>query len=233
MQCRISLLDRLGVVLTSTSLDVSCAVPQPLSHVFISFEGIDGSGKSTQAHLIAEALRQRGEDVVLVREPGGTPLGEAIRTLVLEPGAYISPRAELLLFSAARAELVDRVITPALERGSVVIADRYIDSSSAYQGGGRGIEDPDWFEQHHAFVTSSLLPQRTYLIDLAPEEAQARRARREADRMESGDDEYYHRICTWYRRLALRHPDRIAHLDGAQPPDKLHRTILADYDAQP
>ena len=122
--------------------------------MFISFEGIDGSGKTTQARLLAEALRSRGHTVVEVREPGGTHLGEQVRSLLLDSSAAIDPRAELLLFSAARAQLVVEVIQPALDRGAIVIADRFFDSSTAYQGAGRDLDEA-WMPRLHQHSSMS------------------------------------------------------------------------------
>jgi dTMP kinase len=200
--------------------------------VFISFEGIDGSGKSTQARLLANALRQQGQEVVEVREPGGTELGESIRRLLLNPETHISPRAELLLFSAARAELVETVIRPALDASTVVIADRYTDSSTAYQGAGRGLQSASWFEEHHRFVTAELFPYRTYLIDVSLETAASRRNRRRPDRMETGDADFYHRIIEGYHELMRRHPERVRRVDGSLPPSEIHRQILADLQSR-
>ena len=200
--------------------------------MFVSFEGIDGSGKSTQARLLADTLRQRGRTVVETREPGGTGLGESIRSLLLDPDAHLVPRAELLLFSAARAQLVSTVVRPALAAGTVVIADRFFDSSTAYQGGGRRIASPAWLEAHHAFVTGGLVPARTYLIDLDPAAAASRRGSRPKDRMEQGDGAYYGRIRIAYLALAALHSERIVTLDGTLPTDDLHRLVVEDFDEQ-
>ena len=206
--------------------------PPPLLPVFVSFEGIDGSGKSTQARLLADALRQRGQTVVEVREPGGTDVGERIRRLVLDPDAWVDSRAELLLFSAARAQLVAEVVRPALAEGATVIADRYTDSSTAYQGGGREIESVDWFKAHHDFVTGGLLPDRTYLIDIAPAKAAERRGQRNADRMEREGAAYYDRVRGVYRQLAERYRDRFVLLDGSLSVEGLHGQVLADFDVR-
>ncbi|PAP75568.1 dTMP kinase [Rubrivirga marina] len=196
--------------------------------MFFSFEGIDGSGKSTQARLLAGALRQRGFEVVEVREPGGTDLGERVRTLLLDTEAEIRPRSELLLFSAARAQLVDAVVAPALNKGSVVIADRFFDSSTAYQGFGRGMAGKDWMRDLHAFATDGISPVRTYLVDLPPQIAADRRQDRAADRMERADIDFYTRVRAGYLRLAQEDAGRFTTLDGAETLEVLHTQILRD-----
>ena len=194
--------------------------------MFFSFEGIDGSGKSTQARLLAETLREAGREVVEVREPGGTDLGERVRSLLLDPDSDVDERAELLLFSAARAQLVARVIAPALERGAVVIADRFFDSSTAYQGGGRGLAEPEWMEALHTFATNGASPDRTYLIDVPLVTAARRRGERPADRMERGGDSFYYRVRSAYLSLAS-HP-RVLVLDGTHPVETLRQSVEAD-----
>jgi dTMP kinase len=196
--------------------------------MFFSFEGIDGSGKSTQARLLADALRARGFEVVEVREPGGTVLGEQIRRLLLDPDSQISARAELLLFSAARAQLVETVVRPALNRGAVVIADRFFDSSTAYQGSGRGLAEADWMMTLHRFATAGHSPSRTYLVDVPPEEAARRRSGRPGDRMEQNDLDFYARVRASYRSLSRSEADRILLLDGTLPQETLGRRVLDD-----
>src|SRR5437016_1376301 len=150
----------------------------PRSQMFITFEGLDGSGKSTQAELLAEAIRDAGRDVVTTREPGGTPLGERVRELLLT-GNGISPWAEAALFAAARAELVDEVIGPALERGAVVVCDRYLDSSLAYQGVARGL-GVERVLQLNLPAIGERLPDRTFLLEIDPDES-VRRGGRNGD----------------------------------------------------
>jgi dTMP kinase len=194
--------------------------------MLITFEGIDGSGKSTQARRLADALEAAGRRVVRVREPGGTALGERVRALLLDPAAAITPTAELLLFGAARAQLVDEVVRPALAAGAVVVADRFYDSTTAYQGGGRALFDPAWLDAFHAHVTGGLAPARTYLLDVPVEVALARRAGQADDRMEAGGAAFFERVRAAYLAAAARHPDRVVVLDGTRPPDALHAEIL-------
>jgi dTMP kinase len=200
--------------------------------MLITFEGIDGSGKSTQARRLAEGLEAEGRRVVRVREPGGTTLGERVRALLLDPEAAIAPVAELLLFSAARAQLADEVVRPALAAGAVVVADRFYDSSTAYQGGGRALFDAAWLDAFHAHVTGGLAPDRTYLLDVPVEVALARRAGRADDRMEAGGAAFFARVRAAYLDVAARHPDRVVVLDGTRSPDALHAEIRADVAAR-
>jgi dTMP kinase len=189
--------------------------------VFISFEGIDGSGKSTQVELLAAALRAEGREVVVTREPGGTELGELVRALVLK-GPHMTPRAEATLFAASRAELVAIVIRPALERGADVICDRYVDSSLAYQGIARGIGIDDVLELNlHA--TQGLLPDRTVLLLVDPEHA-ARRGGA-TDRLEREGRALQARVAAAYAELAELYPERIVALDGTRPPAELAAEI--------
>src|ERR671913_1839503 len=157
----------------------------------IAFEGVEGSGKSTQLELLRQALEGRGCEVVVTREPGGTPAGERVRSLLLDPGVELHPRAEALLFAAARAELVERVIRPALERGAVVLCDRYLDSSLAYQGGARGLGRGP-VEDVNRFATGALLPDLVVLLDLDPASGLRRRSG-ELDRIEAQDLAFHRR----------------------------------------
>jgi dTMP kinase len=189
--------------------------------VFVTFEGIDGSGKSTQAELLRDALAAEGLDVVLTREPGGTELGERIRELVLG-GLPITPWAEAALFAAARAELVERVIAPALERGAAVLCDRYIDSSLAYQGLARGL-GVDFVLQLNLRATRGLLPDRTILLLVDPAEALRRSA--PGDRIEREDDGFFARVDGAYRELASMFPQRVYAFDAGRPSDELATEI--------
>ena len=181
----------------------------------IAFEGVEGSGKSTQLELLRQALEGRGREVVVTREPGGTPAGERMRALLLDPGVELHPRAEALLFAAARAELVDTVIRPALERGAVVLCDRYLDSSLAYQGGARGLGRVP-VEEVNRFATGGLLPDLVVLLDLDPASGLRRRSG-ELDRIEAQDLAFHRRVRQAFCDLAAADPGRFAVVDGAAP----------------
>jgi dTMP kinase len=189
--------------------------------VFVTFEGVDGSGKSTQAELLRDALAAEGREVVLTREPGGTELGERVRKLVLD-GPEMTPWAEAALFAAARAELVATVVRPALERGADVVSDRYVDSSLAYQGIARGVGVEHVLELN-LHVVQGLMPDATVLLLLDPAEA-GRRAG-ETDRLERAGADFRARVDAAYRELAERFPDRIVALDGGLPADELSEVI--------
>ena len=190
--------------------------------MFVTFEGLDGSGKSTQAELLRVRLEADGVDVVSTREPGGTELGEGIRNLVLH-GGHVGPWAEALLYVAARAELVDEVIRPALERGAAVICDRYIDSSIAYQGVGRELGLDRMLDLNLAAV-GGLVPTRTFLLELDPSEVPSR-IQRHYDRLEREGDDFRARAAAGYRELAERFPERIVVLDATRPADELAEEV--------
>jgi dTMP kinase len=196
---------------------------------FIAFEGGEGAGKSTQARLLAEALRARGIDALLTREPGGTPGAEAIRRLLLDPpGEGWGAEAEALLFAAARADHVARAICPALAAGSWVISDRYVDSSRAYQGGGRGLTDADVLALH-AVGSNGLLPDLTILIDIAPEVAAARLANRdggEHDAIGGRDAAYHADVAAAFARIAEAESGRFVRVTSASTAGATHAQIL-------
>jgi dTMP kinase len=197
---------------------------------FVVFEGGEGAGKSTQARLLAETLRERGLDVVLTREPGGTEGAEAIRHLLLDPAsAGWEPEAEALLFAAARSDHVARLIRPALERGAWVICDRFIDSSRAYQGGGGGLADEALLALHRV-GSGGLLPDLTILLEAAPEEIAARLARRdggESDRIGGREAEFHARVAAAFQRFAEAEPQRFARIDGSGSAEETHGAIYA------
>jgi dTMP kinase len=196
--------------------------------VFVTFEGLDGSGKTTQLELLAEHLAAGGREVVVTREPGGTPLGESIRQLVLR-GDEMTAWAEAALFAAARAEHVERLIRPALARGAAVLCDRYIDSSVAYQGGARGL-GLDVVLQLNLTATGGLLPDATFLLQLASAEAMARVVS-DHDRIEREHDDFHTRVDEAFRELARRFPERITAVDATLPPERIAEVVRERVDS--
>lgn len=197
---------------------------------FITLEGGEGAGKSTQARLLADALRARGHDVITTREPGGTPGAEAIRALLLSiAGEGFHPRAEALLFAAARSDHVERLIEPALAAGTWVICDRFVDSSRAYQGGGGGLGDGDLMTLHR-IGSGGLLPDLALLIEVSPQEIARRLALRdgdEADRIGGRGEAYHARVAAVFARLAEAEPARFARIDGNAVPSEVHARVFA------
>ena len=186
--------------------------------MFVSFEGLDGCGKTTQARLLAEALAADGADVVLTREPGGTPLGEQVRELVLH-GDHVAPWAEVALYAASRAQHVVDVIRPALARGATVVCDRYLDTSVAYQGAGRGL-GVDYVLDLNLRVVEGLLPDVTVLVELDVETALSRVGKKR-DRIEQADAAFWPLVADAYRDLAERFPERYVVVDGRLPVEEL------------
>jgi dTMP kinase len=205
----------------------------------IAFEGVEGSGKSTQLELLRRVLEGRGgpgdrpggppvgqgREVVVTREPGGTPAGERVRSVLLDPEVELHPRAEALLFAAARAELVEAVIRPALERGAVVLCDRYLDSSLAYQGAARGLGQGP-VEEVNRFATGGLLPDLVVLLDLDPASGLRRRAGA-LDRIEAQDLGFHRRVRQAFRDLAAADPARFAVVDATAPVPEVAAQVQA------
>jgi dTMP kinase len=181
------------------------AAESPQTGLFLAFEGVEGSGKTTQATLLAEALTGRGAEVVLAREPGSTPLGERVRGVVLDPGLQVPARSELFLMLAARAAFVEQVVRPGLEAGRVVIADRFELSTLAYQGAGRGLP-PEEIIRSNRLATGGVAPRATILLDLPPAEGARRQAlaAKRPDRLEQEAEEFHARVARGYRDLADR-----------------------------
>jgi dTMP kinase len=205
--------------------------------MFITFEGMDGSGKTTQVERLAAALRARGHEVLVTREPGGTVIGEQVRAILMDKAnTALNPRAELLLFCASRAQLVADVLRPHLQAGGVVICDRYIDSSLAYQGYGHGLgADVLWPVLN--FATGGLLPDLTLYLDIAPEEGLRRRAQaslfgEEFTRIDAMASAFHHRVYEGYGHIARWAGPRWLSLDAAQSPDALHELILRAIDTR-
>jgi dTMP kinase len=194
---------------------------------FITFEGIDGAGKSTQLAFLAEHLRAQGHEVVVTREPGGTELGEALRALVLN--VDMDPRTETLIMFAARAEHLARVIRPALAEGKWVLCDRFSDATFAYQSGGRQLPGAE-VEALERWVHPDLSPDRTLLVDVPPAVAAERLAgAREADRFESERAEFFTRVRAAYLDRARRDPQRFVLLDGTARPEAIRQQIASVF----
>ena len=203
-----------------------------MSGCFITFEGVEGCGKSTQITLLWEHLLELGHDVIVTREPGGTPIAEAIRGVLLNPDhAGMGPTAELLLYAAARAQHVYDKIAPALAAGQVVLCDRFADSTTAYQGAGRGIH-ADMLQTLNGIATGGVWPDCTLLIDL-PVEAGLERARHRGrkDRIEQEPTEFHERVRQGFLTLATAEPGRIRVIAGDAPIEEVHQTIRRAVEA--
>ena len=191
---------------------------------FITFEGIDGAGKTTQAEMLVVALREKQElPISFVREPGGDPISESIRKLLLHSEEIMSDRAEALLMIASRAQLTDKVILPYLMDGRWVVADRYADSTLAYQGGGRGLSSTALKEINY-FGTYTLKPDLTFFLDISVEEANNRMSV-SRDRIEKEGDEFQERVRDFYTNLHTEEPERVILIDGKKSIDAIHNEI--------
>src|SRR5881275_863875 len=202
---------------------------------FITFEGSEGSGKSTQVQRLAARLERSGVPHLVTREPGGTPIGETIRELLqfASHNSSMTPEAELLLFEASRSQLVREIIKPALERGICVIADRFFDSTTVYQGAARKL-DREIIERLNTFAVGDCLPDVTFVltVDAATAEARMQYAGRKADRMEQEPAEFYQRVREGYRQLAAHEPGRIVLIDGSHEADEIEKEIWAVISAR-
>ncbi|MCI0405188.1 MAG: dTMP kinase [candidate division Zixibacteria bacterium] len=203
----------------------------PYGGVFVTFEGIDGSGKTTQAKLLFQTLKKEGWPVVLFREPGGTKVAEKLRRILLqEKSEPIAARAEILLYVASRAQLVEQKIKPALKAKKLVICDRYVDSTTAYQAYGRGF-DPVWVEKLNRWGSSGILPELTFLIDVPVRVGLARKKGKLLDRLEREGKSFEKKVYQGYHRLAKKHR-RIRIMDGTPSPvevAKKVKKVMGDY----
>lgn len=199
-----------------------------MTGVFITFEGGDGAGKSTQLQLLATWLDEQKKTYVLTREPGGTDVGLELRDIILHRKGFLAPRAEALLYAADRAHHVHTVVRPALERGDVVVQDRFFDSSVAYQGAGRVLSE-DEVRDLSLWAVEDLRPNLTIVLDVPAEVARARRdsTRDVYDRLEAEADDFHERVRQAYHRLADVEPERIVIIDGELPAEDIHQQIVS------
>jgi len=202
-----------------------------LASDFITFEGIDGCGKSTQMRMLASHLRLQGREVVATREPGGTPLGTHIRKVLLDTEEQVDPLAELLLYAADRAQHVRTLVRPALESGHVVLSDRYADATVAYQGAGRGFSD-ELISNVVALATGGLMPDLTFIFDLTVDESQrrashrTRKGSRQHDRLDAEDAAFHTRVRDAYLRIAAADPQRVRVIDASGSVQETHAQVL-------
>ena len=200
-----------------------------MAGTFITFEGIDGSGKSTQLRLLANFLKSKGCDALLTREPGGTPVGNRLRAALLDAHEEVDPLAELLVFAADRAQHVRRVLRPALDEGRVVFSDRYADATAAYQGAGRGFS-PELIGEIIQLATEGLKPDLTVLFDLSVDESNVRTRRRSnekqrGDRLDAETEDFHIRVRDAYLRLADAEPGRIKVVETNRPVEETHERV--------
>ncbi len=193
--------------------------------MFITFEGIDGAGKSTQITLVEDYLQKQGNEVLLIREPGGNEVSEKIREILLSSKNEISPVAELLLFEAARAQLTEKIIKPAIAEGKVVICDRFYDSTTAYQGYGRGL-NMDMVINSNMIATGGLKPDMTFYLDLPLKIAKERSGSREKDRMEKSGDDFFLKVADGFREIAMKEPGRVVCIDASNSIENTFNLII-------
>lgn len=203
-----------------------------MTGLFITFEGPDGAGKTTQVAAFAQALRQEGYDVLVTREPGGTPLSDKIRALLLDPAHQeMADATEVLLYAASRAQHVREKVLPALQSGQIVVCDRFVDASVAYQGYGLG-QPLDDIATINQFATAGLKPDRTYLLDLPPSVGRRRLGQRQwLDRIEQKGEQYHQRVRDGFRKIAEQHPERVRLIDANRSIEHVHQEIMADFRA--
>jgi dTMP kinase len=211
-----------------------------LAPAFITFEGIDGCGKSTQMRMLASELRLRGREVIVTREPGGTPLGTRIRQLVLDSEEQVHPLAELLLYAADRAQHVRALVRPALDSGHVILSDRYADATVAYQGAGRGFPD-ETISALVGLATGGLMPDLTLVFDLPVEESQRRAVQRsdhghKKDRLDAEDAAFHTRVRDAYLRIAAADPQRVRVIDASgsvqETQSQINRLVMPFLEAR-
>lgn len=198
-----------------------------MAGLFLTFEGGDGSGKTTQINRLVAWLESQGQTVVLTREPGGTDLGVELRNIVMHRKGFIAPRAEALLYAADRSHHIHTLVRPALERGEIVVQDRYLDSSVAYQGAGR-VLDPDEVRELSLWGTERLMPNLTVLLDVPASVAKARQAAedRDYDRLEAEAEDFHTRVRESYLALAKAEPERFLVVNGELPIEEIHQVII-------
>jgi len=198
-----------------------------MTGLFITFEGGDGSGKTTQINLLASWLESEGHTVVITREPGGTDLGTELRNIILHREGFIAPRAEALLYAADRSHHIHTLVRPALQRGEIVVQDRYLDSSVAYQGAGR-ILDPTEVRNISVWATENLMPDLTVVLDVPASVAKERQAagERQYDRLEAEAEDFHTRVRESYLALAAEEPHRFLVIDGESSIEEIHRAIV-------
>jgi len=198
-----------------------------MAGLFLTFEGGDGSGKTTQINRLVTWLESQGRTVVLTREPGGTDLGVELRNIVMHRKGFIAPRAEALLYAADRSHHIHTLVRPALERGDIVVQDRYLDSSVAYQGAGR-VLDPDEVRELSLWGTERLMPDLTVLLDVPTTVAKARQAAedRDYDRLEAEAEDFHTRVRESYLALAEAEPERFLVVNGELPIEEIHQVII-------